>query len=197
MNGPSGRFRHVRDDVRVRQQRSPLVDDEARALRLAVRAEIRVERHDTGGTPRVDRCRVEAVAELGFDGRCCVHGRARALDDHRRRGIAGEPRQASEGEGTGGAEKSGNDRDDEGRWAHPGHCSRGHRSRPEARISVSTWKRARAQTGTEAVARWVASAAGSSKVKAVAPGLLATVTVPPILPASSRAIVRPSPLPDA
>ena len=65
--------------------------------------------------------------------------------------------------------------------------------------SVSTWKREVGGVSRRTPAGWCATAgsAGSSSTNVVAPGRLETVTVPPIRPASSRAIASPSPLPDA
>ena len=67
---PTAGLGHVGDHVRVRQDRALRVDDEPRALGLAVGAEVGVERDDAGRPAGVDRGRIEAVADRGHgDGR--------------------------------------------------------------------------------------------------------------------------------
>ena len=114
--------------------------------------------------------------------------------------------QAAEGEGDAGTEDRGDGSNGEDRGAHGitvavpfGRPDRWRAAFPRGNTVVATvftWKRP-PQADRGAGGRRTAPSAGNSSVKTVAPGLLVTVTVPPIRPASSRAIASPSPLPDA
>ncbi len=85
------RLRHVRDHVGIRENRPRAVDDEPGALRFAVGAEVRVDRHDAVCARGVERARIERAAarprRQSRGGRRHVrrrqHGRGRAVAEIR------------------------------------------------------------------------------------------------------------------
>ena len=59
----------VRDHVGVREDHAVLVDDEPRSLRLAVDAQVGVDRHDAGRARGVERLRIEGARRRGAPAR--------------------------------------------------------------------------------------------------------------------------------
>ena len=190
------RLRGVRDDVRVREDHAVAVDDEARALRRAVDPQVRVDGDDTGRARGVERLRVEAPSRRGVRGSGEVGAdgaEAGARLDDRRRAPADAGDRADE-QRRRRADRSGDD--GEARGCHATH--RGHRSNGRR---VSTWKRRAPASGRfhveTASSPAATAAAGSESVNVVRSVAPLSSTVPPIRSASSRAIARPRPLPDA